>query len=79
MNQSLEELPVKQQADLLLAQGYIVLRNIIDKALVDTIKKELLPHLQQKMMGRNGGCHIFGLLEYKFDSVTGANVFQHQF
>ncbi len=53
MNQSLEELPVKQQADRLLAQGYIVLRNIIDKALVGTIRKELSPHLQQKMMGRN--------------------------
>ena len=53
MNQSLEELPLKQQADRLLAQGYIVLRSIIDKALVSTIRKELSPHLQQKKMGRN--------------------------
>ena len=53
MNQSLEELPTKQQLDLLLTQGYIVLRRLIDEALITKIKNQLSPYLQQKLMGRN--------------------------
>jgi ectoine hydroxylase-related dioxygenase (phytanoyl-CoA dioxygenase family) len=53
MNQSIEALPINQQSDLLLTQGYIVLRNLIDEALITKIKNQLSPYLQQKLMGRN--------------------------
>ncbi len=53
MIQTRKELPIKQQVERLLTQGYIVLKKLIDEPLIADIRQQLSPYLQKKLMGRN--------------------------